>query len=263
MSINMSDLLGYMFIVIFALTALLTLLSLPNWINIGEWYRKKLFLALIIEVVGLVLLIGKDVLLPKDVTENVVSAQIGPGVKLRPSVNTRGDLSIVSPDSVTLGDLPTSSLQRFSLFSRINSSANDKDNNDVVKWESAAGDSKWRLARGKEMTNPPFKFEVEDHERETVYKITNAITGAEMFNSGTYQREGLFDLDNRMTHFYAYDNTYCLFRIISSELTNGKKRHVHVLQVKLDPELVSGDLKIAQDNSRRGQRQEKAAEAEK
>ena len=255
LDINMPNVLGGMFIAIFAITAILTLLSLPNWINIGEWYRKKLFLALIIEVVALVLLIGRNELL-KDNSPKALTARIGPNESLRPAVKPGGNICVISSDSVELGTISPVSFERMNFFTRINSSADDAEKNDVVKWESAAGSTKWVIARGKEMTNPPFALDVRDVGQETVYVITNTVTGEEKFNSGTYHKEGLFDLENRMTHFYGHDNTYCLFRIISSELTKGKKRHVHVLQVKLDPALVAGDLKVTRNHGMRNSRRD-------
>lgn len=49
----------FTFIGIFVLTAIITLASLPGWIKLDEWYRKKLFLALIVEVVGIVVMVGR------------------------------------------------------------------------------------------------------------------------------------------------------------------------------------------------------------
>ncbi len=42
----------WMFLGIFLLTALIALASLPGWIRIGEYYKKKLFVLLILEVVA-------------------------------------------------------------------------------------------------------------------------------------------------------------------------------------------------------------------
>lgn len=46
----MIDYLGYSFLIIFNLTAILALLSLPGWITIDEKYKKPLFYGVIIEV---------------------------------------------------------------------------------------------------------------------------------------------------------------------------------------------------------------------
>lgn len=48
--------LNILFIVIFAATAILAIISLPGWVNIPEWYRKRLFIALILEVVGVIIM---------------------------------------------------------------------------------------------------------------------------------------------------------------------------------------------------------------
>ena len=56
----------YTFIFIFIATALLTLLALPGWVRIEEKYKKQLFKLLIVEVIGLVMTLGYNVLI-KDV----------------------------------------------------------------------------------------------------------------------------------------------------------------------------------------------------
>jgi hypothetical protein len=56
----MATVLWIMFLSIFGLTAILTLASLPDWITIPEWYRKKLFVALILQVVGAVIILFKQ-----------------------------------------------------------------------------------------------------------------------------------------------------------------------------------------------------------
>jgi hypothetical protein len=56
----MAQVLWIMFLSIFGLTALLTLASLPDWITIPEWYRKKLFVALLLQVVGAVIILFKN-----------------------------------------------------------------------------------------------------------------------------------------------------------------------------------------------------------
>lgn len=61
-SIPAADILIYVFIGIFVLTAIITLASLPNWIKLDEWYKKKLFLALILEVVGIIVVAGGNAL---------------------------------------------------------------------------------------------------------------------------------------------------------------------------------------------------------
>jgi hypothetical protein len=49
------DIVIWMFLGIFLLTALMALASLPNWIRVGEYYKKKLFQLLILEVVACIL----------------------------------------------------------------------------------------------------------------------------------------------------------------------------------------------------------------
>ena len=63
------NILIYIFLAIFVLTAIITLCSLPGWIDIGEWYKKKLFLALILEVVGCIVLMFRNGVINADVEE--------------------------------------------------------------------------------------------------------------------------------------------------------------------------------------------------
>lgn len=251
LAIDAADTLLYVFIGIFVLTALLTLLSLPNWINIGEWYRKKLFLALIIEVVAIVLFIGKEMLEQKYTkTDDEVVGPITSAFPLKPEVRQQGQLSILQDDDEHLGNLPATSLRNLNLFTRVNSLPAASDKNDVIKWEAPAGSSKWAIKRGKMVTNPPFALEVKDVGTETVYTITNVITGEVKFNS-LEPSEDVFNLEHRLTHFFGHENTYCMFRIISSELSKGKDRHVYFLQMKIEPALVSDDVKVPHDTAAR------------
>jgi hypothetical protein len=47
-----ADVVIWLFLGIFFLTALIALASLPNWIRVGDYYKKKLFQLLILEVVA-------------------------------------------------------------------------------------------------------------------------------------------------------------------------------------------------------------------
>ena len=52
----------WVFVVIFVLTALIALASLPGWIRIGEYYKRKLFQLLILEVVACMVGFGSQAL---------------------------------------------------------------------------------------------------------------------------------------------------------------------------------------------------------
>lgn len=86
------------FLSIFIITAVLTLLSIPEWIKIPEWYKKKLFTALILEVVAVVILLGKKVFIDDNVNmQEQVYISIDKTGKLNPYiVNSDGDTTFIS-----------------------------------------------------------------------------------------------------------------------------------------------------------------------
>ena len=61
----LTNILLIVFLSIFVLTALLTLASLPGWIEIPEKYRSQLFKALLLEVVGAVIILFSSEILNK------------------------------------------------------------------------------------------------------------------------------------------------------------------------------------------------------
>lgn len=76
----MTDILGIIFLVIFSLTALITLASLPNWIHIDEKYKKPLFTSLILEVVGAVVILFSQTFLKQGDAEKQFSWSVRPNV---------------------------------------------------------------------------------------------------------------------------------------------------------------------------------------
>jgi hypothetical protein len=55
---SLSDTTVWVFLAIFVMSAVIALASLPEWISIGEYYKKKLFQLLILEVIGCVVGFG-------------------------------------------------------------------------------------------------------------------------------------------------------------------------------------------------------------
>ena len=53
-----SDATVWIFLAIFVLSAAIALASLPEWISIGDYYKKKLFLLLLLEVIGCIVGFG-------------------------------------------------------------------------------------------------------------------------------------------------------------------------------------------------------------
>lgn len=99
--------LGYLFLAIFALTAILTLASLPGWINIPEWYRKKLFIALVLEVVGAVIMLFNQTYTtpgkPVPVTQTVYVSKDFDAERTLFAIKRNEDTWYVKKDSVSLG----------------------------------------------------------------------------------------------------------------------------------------------------------------
>jgi hypothetical protein len=75
-----ADVVIWLFVVIFALSAALTLGALPGWIKIEPYYRRRLFLMLLLEVIGCVIAFGAQALkggAPPDVHQLMTKAEYG------------------------------------------------------------------------------------------------------------------------------------------------------------------------------------------
>lgn len=269
----MVELLGYVFLVIFILTALLTLLSLPNWIKIPESYRKTLFKSLLLEVIGSIIIVFSNNYIEKSNSEPIyetypkgwVAIDIEDGKIVTPIIKVKTDnksftipievsktpkkaslirgtlsgeigksgLEIKNADSMVLGCIHTSLLSETGLFNTILSDSGEISSSKsytIVKFNKDSANG-WTQT-GSFIKNSPFSFKVLDEASKTVYKITDNHN-TELFNSSTSSKS-LFNLDQRMIHFYEHKGKFYLFRITGADLSKENK-FVNVLQIKFEP----------------------------
>ncbi len=268
----MIELLGFLFLVIFGITAILTIASLPGWIKIPEWYRKKLFLALILEVIGSIIiffeknyLADDPVPISHDVTPKNWVALTEDAEIIQPKMNisfqdtsieytlgnknlqgvpnltgtlTDEGLTIYGNDQQVLGRLKEQFLKQQGFYNSINSNNNEisaSNNYTVVKWYKSTN-SKWKI-NGAYLQQCPFHLIVYDDGTNTKYKIINTSTNAMVFRSETIARP-LFDVDNRIIHFYKHEGQYYLIRIVEASLKPGSDQFVHVLHIRFKPTLI-------------------------
>lgn len=269
----MVDILGYVFLVIFVLTALLTLLSLPDWIKIPENYRKTLFKSLLLEVIGAIIIVFSNNYIEKASKQTTykvlpkgwVAIDVETGKIVNPYIEiTTADSSYSEPieqsivtnkstlirnslcgeisanglqikneDSMILGCIHTSLLNETGLFNTILSDSGEISSSKsytIVKFKKDTING-W-VQTGSFIKNSPFVFNVLDDASKTIYSITDK-KNKELFRS-TESSKMLFNIDQRMIHFYENEGKFYLFRISGADLTPGKE-FVHVLQIKFEP----------------------------
>ena len=228
-----------MFFSIFGLTAVLTILSLPGWIPIPEWYRQKLFVALLLEVVAAVLILFRH---------EILNMREQPGVDKKVDPNTvlissfsRGSLNVHRPDSlspVPIGFIPRDSLVSIGMFNSLAVDQWQSVNNPLVEWRpSSASPTGWKKT-GFDMAGCPFTFEVYGDLEEggrTRYKIIDTRTGEVVYWSKSRGIIKEFDDGNRMLHYMQDGSKIYLFRIDRADL--GAYPFVYVWQVTLTASL--------------------------
>jgi|GEM_PF-5837311 len=266
------ELLGYVFLVIFVLTAALTLASIPGWIEIPEEYRKTLFKSLLLEVVGAIVVLftqsyipvnedgampkkcyasfGNGLVLALDVEDAVGDScmfelkngsawRILPNYdeKLNVELDKKGKL-IVSADTVRLGSVSKESLAKLSLFNVLCGKDAQQlayNNYRLVKFQKN-GDIWVRF--GSFLKNSdngvPIDFQIfESNEQGTAYKI---IKGDDVYFNSLDVSKTLFDVDDRVIHLVPQKKSYTLFLIVGANLQSDDK-FVHVMQMRLTPTL--------------------------
>lgn len=257
--------LKYSFLGIFLLTAIIGIGSLPDWIKIQEWYKKKIFIALILEVVGAIIILFNNLNTPKvdnytglnirninwvAVNENaqfispeiaikdsmyegrLLESSFSQFKNLRPALEKRM-LLIKNIDNKTIGEIPEESLEELGFFNEIESDKSDissSKNYSYISWEKDKNDE-W-VPLGESGT--PFELEVYDENNKTKYNIVDTLTKEVMFNSDN-KSEYLFNVNNRINHFYSHNNKYYLIRIAFADLSNKKKKYVRVIYLRLNP----------------------------
>lgn len=266
---NFIDILKYGFLIIFFATAIIGIAGIPGWIKIPEWYRKRIFIALVLEVVGAIIILFRQEFIIND------SAGI-PGLKInnenwtalddsalivKPEITIatqdttftislgnqshsafngltakiiRNGLSIRNADSITLGHIPGTDIERVGLFNSIKTAKNEitsTENYAYIKWEKNKN-GKW-MRKGSFLD--PFELEVYDDHSGTYYRIKNKTDNKHIFDSKSNAKDLIYE-DNRIIHFLKYQKVYYLLRITWADLQKQQnEKYVHVINVKIQP----------------------------
>ena len=262
------EILQYGFLVIFFATAIIGLASLPGWIPIPEWYRKKIFIALILEVVAVIIFVAKQemtseasgvprfeiaqknwVALDKkatrvnpeikistndtSITQTLGADSFSPFSNLSSTVSNQG-LEIKNENGDLLTVVSKSQLESAGLFNSFETAKNEissTENHSYARWKrtNRSENPTWRRY-GKYLD--PFNLQIFDDGNETKYEIKKE--NEVLFKSDDSSKD-LFSVDNRIIHFYEYEQTYYLLRINEADLTDSLENYVHVLQIRLEP----------------------------
>ncbi len=243
-STDVANLLIYLFMGIFAMTAALTLISLPGWIKIEEWYRKKLFNALILEVIGSVILLFTYIVEKKDsggvdIQKNQVV--IEKDSRFLPSWNKSGDMDINMNDTaLTVGKIMSKDIAVLGLFNNINTSTVDSKDYALLDFRKQA--SGW-ANKGGMVEGCPFEFEIYSNAAKgrLCYRIREAGTDKVLVDTAKGSKSDDFAIDNRIHHVLKHENTdtgdmdYYLYRITDADLQT--RMYVQVLLLKIKPTL--------------------------
>ncbi len=270
---QVGNILVYVFIGIFVLTALLTLASLPNWIKLDEWYRQKLFIALILEVVGIVVLaaqgffgvskgdvydlppnrdwialyedgdVRQPALTKKGEVDSIVllgkeTLNKTPELHLELDFNSSSKLSMLvkSQNDKVLGKISDYELGEKGLFNLI-PDVSSSQNFRHIRWQIDNG--KWQRVDTTINRVPYGDFFGKDVRFE-VYPVRGGAQYRIFNKVDTVYESTVSDLNvsNRTIHFCKdSENVYYLFRITAADLTgaNGRIPFVNLLQIKLEP----------------------------
>jgi hypothetical protein len=261
------EILKYGFLIIFLATALIGILSLPGWLKIDEWYRKKIFIALILEVVGaIIILFNQEFITTRSkeipeitISENEWIALNNSGLIVKPEINIKNQdttiikyfgkqsyiefknltskvvddgLSIRNSDGITLAIIKAKDLKTNGLFNSFETAENEitsSKNYAYIKWNKRPN-SQWKK-NGSFIG--PFELEVADYTEGTYYLIKNSTNNTTVFDSRDNSKN-LISVDNRIIHFYEYDNKYYLLRIAWADLENNEK-YIHVINTRMQP----------------------------
>ncbi|MFK7749948.1 MAG: hypothetical protein AB8B65_16260 [Kordia sp.] len=260
------EILKYGFLVIFFSTAIIGIASIPGWIKIPEWYRKRIFIVLVLEVIGVIIIYSQQEFNTSDSTgvpeisiENnnwiaidnngkIVKPEIIIKTKdttIRKVLGEQSDvnlgnlrskivedgLSIINPDSISLGYIKALDLQRNGLFNSLNNGKTEvagSDNYALVKWRKLPGEN-W-TKKGKLI--PPLQLTVKDGNSGTYYEIKNKRDKV-LFDSRNDGRD-LFNSNIRILHFFQEEGAFYILRISHADLTSESK-HVEIINAKMEP----------------------------
>lgn len=188
------------FVVIFILTAILTLLSIPNWIKIEDTYKKTLFNSLILEVIGVIILVAAYAFgIKKNNNEEITSKDdklvinnlgytIGerdtilkssylqkiPSLKFNPDFSAeKTELNIESQDNVKIGKIGIDDLKQTGFFNSLGVfQASDYTN---IRWKPNANGI-WEIVKVDQKSlkeRPTYSSEYLDNIRFDIYTISN------------------------------------------------------------------------------------------
>jgi hypothetical protein len=263
------NILRYGFLAIFFATAVIGIASIPGWIVIPEWYRKRIFVALVLEVVGAIVIIfrqefiisGAQGIPAIEISHNDWAALDEHGRPIVPELTvktqettlvlplgnrqwealdglqvqtTKNGLSICNADGEPLGFIASSDAQKAGLFNAFRTAKNEitsTENYAYIKWEKV-DDGSWQQ---KGSFLKPFVMQVYDDPTGTYYRIRNSANGKQIFDSQDNAKD-LIDEDNRIIHFLEHENVYYLIRISWADLGRKQKtKYVYVINVKMQP----------------------------
>ncbi|MDL2252066.1 hypothetical protein LJC12_04370 [Odoribacter sp. OttesenSCG-928-J03] len=206
--------LQWVFLSIFALTAILTVLSIPDWIKIPEWYKKKLFAALILEVIGAILLSYPTIAeLNKKSDEVVVDnkyATIQKTTALSYKIKENWGLEVFH-DSLELGFIPQYQLKSRGIFNAMKPLDGFNSGYQTVRWKESNGE--WVQEKG--LDGCDLSVCVFDSLGVVKYRI---CYGQDVLY--TSSSSVVFNDGERPTHVFYKGGSYYIVRMSAARLNN-------------------------------------------
>ena len=236
------NILIYIFLAIFVLTAVITLCSLPGWIDIGEWYKKKLFLALILEVVGCIVLMFRNTVNP-DIVEPCYDENTE--IILKKEENNefgmewkdRNTFRVSYQDSIFIGNISTITVEDLGLTNQINT--NYGTINDYTLLDFRIDNGVWKNKQPN-LAGSPIDFVIYNNDSNNCYRFTR---NGETIPGFDFKEPGIFDVNNRRLHIIDYtdpkDNNkyYCFYKIVSADLSDQTNMFVRVVVFRINTTL--------------------------
>ncbi len=260
------EILKYGFLLIFFATAAIGIASIPDWIKVSEWYKKKIFTALILEVVGVIIILFNQEFINAG-SKGVPTVDWGiknwvalneKGVKVNPKITietkdtaivktlgkesyiafkdlvtsiSEDGLCIKNTEDMSLCAVKGEDLKQMGLFNAFKTAKGEitsTENYAYVKWEKP--ENNWKQ---KGSFIGPFELSIADYAEGTYYTIKNKLSNKTVFDSRKSSKN-LFSVDNRIIHFLEQDNIYYLLRIAWANLQQSDK-YVHIINVRMEP----------------------------
>ncbi|MDH6305373.1 hypothetical protein M2459_001826 [Parabacteroides sp. PF5-5] len=239
-----------MILVIFGLTALLALASIPDWIKVSEWYKKKLFLALIIEVVALVITYSVGKFTDKGAGDLVPVKVADKETQLTPIPdNSKQFVYVLNNDKDTIGKFSVwhSNLREADIFNYIVKLSSDQGDYKLIKWQQM--NNKWTTSLPDSacyIKGCPFYTKIQFFNGLGGYQIYKKGEGTPQYCSNI-DDPGIpvVDVDYRRLHLFEYKDEesgemrYVLFRVTDADFNPDppKRPYVHILQMRIRPVL--------------------------